>query len=160
MPKPIPQDKSQRLDELAALSQQKEQRFRELESKSPRTTEEADEFSTLREGFSGRQQQIQQLEIGINQQHQQQVEQARQQLMRNVEQAIAEYAQQHGYDLVLDHAFVLYGGDDITRAVIDKLNPPAAGESPGSEEAEAPETPPTEQPAAEESSAEPPTESQ
>ncbi len=161
-PKPVPDDKLKRLDELAALSAQKEQRFRELESKSPRTTEEADEFSALREVMSARQQQLVQLEATINQQYQQRVEAARKELMRKVEETIAQYAQENGYDMVLDRAFVLYGGEDITRAIIDRLNPspqatPAAEEgttSPGGEEAAPPaaeENPPAseEQPSAE-----------
>ncbi len=152
-PKPIAEEKVKRLDELAALSLQKEQLYRELESKSPRTTEEADQFSTMREGLGARQQQLAQLEATINQQYQERVTTAREQLMGNVEEVIAQYAQENGYDIVLDRAFVLYGGEDITFAIIDRLNPPA--ESAPEEEAPAPaaeETQPapeTEQPPAE-----------
>ncbi len=121
---PIPAEKVDRLDELAALSLQKEQRFRDLESKSPRTTEEADEFSALREGGIARQQQVAQLEATINQQYQERITTAREELMGNVEKAIAEYAQENGYDMVLDQAFVLYGGEDITWEIIERLNPP------------------------------------
>ena len=123
-PRPIANEKAKRLDELAALSAQKEQRFRDLESKSPRDDKEADEFSTLREGLNDRQQQLAQLEAMINQQYQERITTARQELMRNVEKAIAEYAQENGYEMVLDRAFVLYGGVDITRAIIERLNPP------------------------------------
>ncbi len=126
MTKPIPDEKVKRLDELAAFSAQKEKRFRELESKSPRTTEEKDEFSTLREGLIARQQQLLRLETTINQQHQERVKTARKELMDKVEEVIAQYAQENGYDMVLDQAFVLYGGEDITWAIIDRLNPPAA----------------------------------
>jgi len=152
-PKSIADEKLKRLDELEALSLQKEQLYRDLESKSPRTTEEADKFSTLREGLIARQQQLAQLEAIINQQYRERVEAARTELMGTVEQAVAEYAQENGYDIVLDRAFVLYGGEDITQAIIDKLNPPAepASEeetpSPAAEETQpAPETeqPPTE----------------
>ena len=124
LPRPIPAEKVERLDELAAFSLQKEQRFRELESKSPRTTEEADQFSTLREGLIARQQQLAQLEATINQDYQERITTAREELMGTVEQIIAQYAQENGYDVVLDRAFVLYGGVDITRAIIDRLNPP------------------------------------
>ncbi len=148
MTKPIPDEKVQRLEELAALSLQKEQRFRDLESKSPRTTEEADQFSTMREGLSARQQQLAQLEAAINQQYQERITTAREQLMGNVEKTIAEYAQENGYEMVLDQAFVLYGGEDITRAIIDRLNPPV---EPAPEE----EAPP---PAAEETRPAPETE--
>ena len=93
LPRPIPDEKVQRLDELAALSAQKEKLFLELESKSPRTTEEADKFSVLREGRNARLQQLAQLEATINQQYQERITTAREELMRNVEKAIAEYAQ-------------------------------------------------------------------
>jgi len=152
MTKPIPDEKAKRLDELAALSAQKEKSFRELESKSPRTTEEADKYSVLREGMIARGQQIKQLESDINQEYQKRITTARKELMGNVEQIIAEYAQENGYDIVLDHAFVLYGGEDITWAIIDRLNPPAEA-APATEEATTPpaeaeaETPPaTEEP--------------
>ncbi|MCK4324230.1 MAG: hypothetical protein KAW89_06840, partial [Armatimonadetes bacterium] len=46
-------------------------------------------------------------------------------LMGNVEQTIAEYAQENGYDIVLERISVWYGGEDISRAIIDRLNPPA-----------------------------------
>ena len=124
MTRPIPAEKVERLDELEALSLQKEQLYRELESKSPRTTEEADQFSTLREGLIARQQQLAQLEATINQQYQERITTAREDLMDKVEQTIAEYAQENGYDIVLDRAFVLYGGEDITWAIIERLNPP------------------------------------
>ena len=124
LPGPIPTEKVQRLDELAALSLQKEQLFLELQSKSPRTTEEADKFSSLREGLSARQQQLAQLEATINQQYQERITTAREDLMDKVEQTIAEYAQENGYGIVLDRAFVLYGGEDITWAIIERLNPP------------------------------------
>jgi len=159
-PRPIADDKVKRLDELAALSTQKEKRFRELESKSPRTTEEADEFSALREVVGARQQQLAQLEAVINQQYQERVETVRQELMRNVEEAIAQYAQNNGYGIVLDRAFVLYGGDDITRAIIERLNPPAEVTPPAEEEVtppaeeEAQPAPETEQPPAEEAEGE------
>ena len=139
MTRPIPDEKVQRLEELAALSAQKEKLFLELESKSPRTTEEADKFSALREGLIARQQQLAQLEATINQQYQERITTAREELMRNVEKAIAEYAQENGYEMVLDQAFVLYGGDDITWAIIDRLNPPAA--TAPEEEAEEPQPP-------------------
>jgi len=148
LPRPIPAEKVERLDELAALSLQKEQLFRELQSKSPRTTEEADEFSVLRECRDARQQQLAQLAATIDQQYQERITTAREQLMGNVEQIIAEYAQENGYDIVLDRAFVLYGGEDITRAIIDRLNPPV---EPAPEE----EAPP---PAAEETQPAPETE--
>jgi len=125
LPRPIPDEKVKRLDELAALSAQKEQRYRDLESKSPRTTEEADQFSTMREGLSARQQQLAQLEAMINQQYQERITTARKELMDKVEEVIAQYAQENGYEMVLDRAFVLYGGEDITWAIIDRLNPAA-----------------------------------
>ncbi len=139
LPRPIPADEVERLKELAALSAQKEKLFLELESKSPRTTEEADKFSVLREGRNARLQQLAQLEATINQQYQERITTAREELMRNVEKAIAEYAQENGYEMVLDQAFVLYGGDDITWAIIDRLNPPAA--TAPEEEAEEPQPP-------------------
>jgi len=148
MTRPIPAERVERLDELEALSLQKEQRFLELQSKSPRTTEEADQFSTMREGLFARQQQLAQLEATINQQYQERITTAREELMGIVEETIAEYAQENGYDIVLDRAFVLYGGEDITWAIIERLNPPL---EPAPEE----EAPP---PAAEETQPAPETE--
>ena len=149
-PRPIAAEKVERLNEREALSLQKEQLHRDLESKSPRTTEEADKFSVLREGLFARQQQLLQLEATINQQYQERVATAREELMDNVEEAIAQYAQENGYDIVLDQAFVLYGGEDITWAIIDRLNPPLEAAPLAEEEATPPgeeEAPPaTEEP--------------
>jgi len=108
----------------------------------------------MREGLSARQQQLAQLETTINQQYQERVATARKELMDKVEEVIAQYAQENGYDIVLDRAFVLYGGEDITRAIIDRLNPPVEAAHPAPEEATPPaeeETPPAteEQPPAE-----------
>lgn len=136
MARPLPDERNARLDELNALAEQKQSRFAELEAKSPRTAEETDNFSTLQEVRNARQQQLAQLEDSIYQQYEQRVSIARKQLMRNVEAAIDEYAQQNGYDLVLDHSFVLYGGENITRAIIDKLNPQPADETGVGEESE------------------------
>ena len=136
MARPLPDEKQARLDELKALAEQKQSLFAELEAKSPRTAEETDAFSTLQEVRNARQQQLAQLEESIYQQYEQRVVMAREQLMRNVEAVIDEYAQQNGYDLVLDHSFVLYGGENITRAIIDKLNPQPAGETEAGEGSE------------------------
>ena len=125
MPAPVPNEKQARLEELAALSEQKESRFADLEAKAPRTTAEAEEFSTLREVRDARRRELSELAISIDEEYKQQLTLARRQLMRSVEQAVAEYAQEQGYDLVLERAVVIYGGDDITRAIIARLNPPA-----------------------------------
>ncbi len=125
MAPPVPDEKQARLEEIAALSEQKERRFAELEAKSPRTTAEAEEFSTLREVRDGRRRDLSDLAISIDEEYMQQRMLARRQLRRNVEQAVADYAQEQGYDLVLERAVVIYGGDDITRAIIARLNPPA-----------------------------------
>ncbi len=125
MAPPVPDEEQARLEEIAALSEQKELRFAELEAKSPRTTAEAEEFSTLREVRDGRRRDLGELAMSIDEEYQQQLTLARRQLMRNVEQAVADYAQEQGYDLVLERAVVIYGGDDITRAIIARLNPPA-----------------------------------
>jgi len=125
MAPPVPDEKQARLEEIAALSEQKERRFAQLEAKSPRTTAEAEEFSTLREVRDARRRDLGELAMSIDEEYQEQLTLARRQLMRNVEQAVADYAREQGYDLVLERAVVIYGGDDITRAIIARLNPPA-----------------------------------
>ena len=123
---PLPEEKQARLDELLGLSEQNRGLYLELEAKFPRTTEETEKFSMLQQNFSLRQQQLMQLENSIYDEYQQQVTAAREHFMGNVEEAVTQCAQENGYDLVLDRAVVIYGGVNITSAIIDRLNPPAA----------------------------------
>ena len=125
---PLPAGKQVRLDELESLSSQKEQRFLELRANPSRSPEEEEEFNPLREISATRQEQLQQREQQIIADYQEKRRVADEVLMRTVEETVAEYAEATGYDLVLDKTVVLYGGEDITRRIIEKLNPPAASE--------------------------------
>ncbi len=128
---PASEEKSARLAELADLSEQNLRRLRELEVKDPRTAQETEHFNMLRELSRDRREQLQQLEADMAREYDEHVAMAQRELMQNVEAAVGEYAQQNGYTLVLDGSVVIYGGEDITRAIIAKLNPPAeeAGEA-------------------------------
>ncbi len=137
MPVPLAEENQARIEELVALAEQNYGRYLELEAKFPRTTEETEEFSMLQQNLSLRQQQLRQLESNIYDEYQQQVATAREHFMGNVEEVVARYAQENGYDLVLDRAVVIYGGADVTSAIIERLNPP--DESPDEEADEAAE---------------------
>jgi len=139
---PLSEEKAARLEELRNLSADKLEQFLELRAKPDRTAEEQEKFNSLRDVAEARQQQLAELEQQILDEYGRKLQQARDVLLQEVEKVITQYAQDHGYDLVLDAAWVLYGGEDITDLIIDRLNqPPGDGEA-AAEEAE--ETEPTE----------------
>ncbi len=92
---------------------------------------------------NGRRLELVQLEEAIIVEYQQRVDDAQQVLLQEVDKIIAQHAQENGYDLVLDQAWVFYGGENITDYIIEQLNQPPSSQPETPSEAEvAPETPP------------------
>lgn len=139
---PLPEEKATRLEELRNLSADKLKRFLELRANPDRTAEEQENFNSLRDVAEARQQQLAELEQQILGEYGRKLQQARDVLLQEVEKVITQYAQDHGYDLVLDGAWVLFGGEDITDLIIERLNQSPGGGEVAAEEAE--ETEPTE----------------
>ncbi len=135
--RPLPEGKAARLEELRSLCAEKLHRFVELRAKADRTPGEDEEFDSLKEVADARQQQLAALEQQIMAEYRGKVDQAQGQLLKVVEKVITQYAQEHNYDLVLDAAWVLYGGEDITDLIIERLNQAPEGGEEGAEEAEA-----------------------
>jgi len=138
---PLPEEKVARLAELKNISAEKEKRFLALRAKGERTAPEEDEFNSLLEVAGARQQQLAELEQQILNEYGDKVDEAQNLLLQEVEEVITQYAQDQKYDLVLDRAWVFYGGDDITDRIIERLNQPSASDEESTEEAPAEEAP-------------------
>jgi len=145
---PLPEEKVARLEELQNISADKEKRFLELRAKAERTAQEEDEFNSLLEVAGARQQQLAELEQRILTEYGGKVGEAQNLLLQEVEKVITQYAQDQKYDLVLDRAWVFYGGDDITDRIIERLNQPSASDEESTEETAAEEAAGEETPAA------------
>ncbi len=125
LPKPLPADKQKRLDDLAKLSAQKERRYLDLQAKTNRTQQEEDEFQTLQETYKSRQRDISQLDQRYSDEFQRARAQMLSELEKKVLAAVAAVAARLKYDLVFNRLAVLYGGNDITDAVLEQLRKPA-----------------------------------
>ncbi len=140
---PLPEDKATRLEELRRISGDKYRRYLDLQAKTERSAEEKEEFNSLGEAANARRQELAQLEEAVVAEYRQKVDDAQQVLLQEVDKIIAQYAQENGYDLVLDQAWVFYGGENITDYIIEQLNQPPSSQLETPSEAEvAPETPP------------------
>lgn len=143
LPRPLPKDKQDRLDALLKLSTDKDQEFRNLRAKTNRTPEEEDKFRTLQDLVEARQQDLQALEQQLVDEILAKQQEYKTQLLAQVREAIVAVAREKGYDLVLDSFGVLYGGEDVTDAVLAVLKkspapapaapPPPAAQPPGGE---------------------------
>ncbi len=120
--RPLSEEDRERLQELRAVSDQREERFSELRAKPDRTPEEAAEFNTLQETYDARVEALQGMQQEIVQELERRRGTALTGLMERVEEAIVEAAEALGYDIVLDADAVFLGGDDITEAVLERLN--------------------------------------
>ncbi len=130
-PRPLSEQDQARLEELRAISDEKDRRYSELRAKADRTPAENEEFASLQEIYEARLNDINQ----SWKQSMSELDDRRQTavagLMATVQEAIKAEAQAGGYNLVLDADAVFFGGDDITDAVIARLNNEAAsGEQP------------------------------
>ena len=122
MPRPLKAEAATRREELRDLNDEKEARFLELRAKVDRSAKEQDEFNQLLEIAEARARQIDTIRQGLQTQLAQRQDDAQAQVITAMEQAVREVAAAGGYHVVLNKVFVLYGGEDITDAVLEKLN--------------------------------------
>lgn len=147
-PRPWAAAKAKRERELREINDAKDARFVELQAKVDRTAQEQEEFNGLQEISDARLKQIQAMADKLRQQFAQRRDQARTDLSNAVTAAVKEVAVQGGYTLVLDKQGVLYGGDEITDAVLQRLNSTTAPTPPPGGGTEGPTTPPADTPPA------------
>ncbi|MBD3292103.1 MAG: hypothetical protein GF393_04205 [Armatimonadia bacterium] len=119
---PLSEEDQQRLEELRRISDKNDERFCALRAKTDRTAEETAEFNALQDMYDASAQTLQAVQDRIMQEFGTRRQTALTGLMDTVKQAINEVAAEAGYDLVLDADMVFYGGEDITDAVVAKLN--------------------------------------
>ena len=128
-PRPLSEQDRERLNELRTVSDERDQRFAALRAKADRTAQETAEFNTLQETYEARVETLQTMQQQIIQELSQRRDFEIDGLMQRVQDAIAETAEALGYPIVLDADAVFIGGDDITEAVLQRLNfgsePPA-----------------------------------
>ena len=132
MPRPLSAKAAKRQKELRDLNSQKEDRYLELEAKTDRTAQEQEEFNGLQELRDARLKQITAIAEDLRRQFAEKRKQAEDALNQSLQAAVKDIAAERKYDLVLNKMGVLYGGDDITAAVLERLNtqagtPAAAG---------------------------------
>ncbi len=123
-------EEQQRLTELQGISLEKDKRFRALEANTNRTPQEQDEFNSLQDIYRARAKTVDEMWQGVLAQLNERRQTAVSGLMGKVRDAIKAEAEAQGLELVLDADAVLYGGVDITEAVLARLNagqPAAAG---------------------------------
>lgn len=130
--RPLSDEDQARVDELRKISDKNDARFSELRANTGRTAEETAEFNALQDMYDASVATLKSLQQSIVEELGTRRDTALEGLMATVQQAVVDTAEEGGYDLVLDADMVFYGGDDITDAVIERLNAgteqPAAGE--------------------------------
>jgi outer membrane protein len=115
-----------RVQELEALSGTREQRLLELRQKKERTAEEeaeAAQWGVIYETSMG---ELQSLQAELQASRLAKFEELSKVVADNVTNAVKSVAQEQKLTLVVRKDAVLYGGADITEAVLTKLNGPAA----------------------------------
>lgn len=126
---PTEQEKK-RVEELRAVSDEKERRFLDLRSKLERTAQEEDEYNGLRETYKTREAALAELNRQFNEELGGRRNEAVGALMTKVQEAIKAEAEAQELDYVFDAEIVFFGGTDITDAVIKRLN---AGQAEGND---------------------------
>ena len=129
-PRPLPQALAKRREELQKLNEEKESRYLELQAKVDRTDKERDEFNQLQEINNARNADIDKVADDLRAQFMEKKTKAETDLTDAITQAVKEVATAAGYVLVLNKMGVMYGGDDITDVVIQKLNGSTAAPRP------------------------------
>lgn len=119
--------RTQRLKELEGASQAREERLFELRQKEERTEEETAELQDLDPLYERRMRELAALQAELHASRRAKLEELSKLLQDNLENAVKEVAEEKELALVLARDSVLYGGTDITDAVLEKLN--AEGES-------------------------------
>ncbi len=121
MTRPLPAEAARRQRELRDVNDKIEERYLALQAKVDRTAGEQDEFSRLQTSLDARKKQIQ----GIRDELQKRLDEQQASLysgaMQSAQNAIVQVATENGFHLVFARGALLYGGEDITALVIEKL---------------------------------------
>ncbi|MGC9317965.1 MAG: OmpH family outer membrane protein [Armatimonadota bacterium] len=123
----LTEQEQQRLEELKQISKQRDEQFANLRAKPDRSAEENTQYNTLNEMAQARLEQIEQIKRELEQELSDRYQTSAEGLREQVRQAIIAQADEGGYDLVVDADAVFVGGEDITDAVIQRLNQATAG---------------------------------
>lgn len=115
-----------RLTELAEDSTQREQRMAELRQNESRTAEEEQEYTELEQTHNRRVAELTNLQLTLEQAVTDKHDELWALVTENVGAAIQAVAEEQSLTLVLQKEAVLYGGVDITDAVVALLSAPAA----------------------------------
>ena len=115
-----------RLTELAENSTQREQRLGELRQNESRTAEEEQEYTELEQTQNRRVAELTNLQLTLEQAVTDKHDELWALVTENVGAAIQTVAEEQSLTLVLQKEAVLYGGVDITEAVVAILSAPAA----------------------------------
>jgi len=131
-PRPLSAEDATRRDELRQISDEKENRFLELESKPDRTPREREDFLQLQEIAQSRSKHIEAIARELQADLMEMQAVAEQELTGNMQAVVQQIAAERGFSIVLNKLGVLYGGEDITATVLEKLNgaAPAAPAAP------------------------------
>jgi Skp family chaperone for outer membrane proteins len=111
-----------RLQELQALSGTREQRLQELQGKETRTPEEDSEMQQWNTLYQQRMVELTKLRDELEKSRQTRFSELNKVITDNVNSAIKAVAEAQKLAVVLRKEMVLYGGEDITSAVLLKLN--------------------------------------
>ena len=115
-----------RLTELAQLSAQREQRLAELGQNESRTAEEEQEYTELEQTHNRRVAELTNLQLTLEQAVSDKHDELWGLVTEGVEAAVQAVAEEQSLTLVLQKEAVLYGGVDITDAVVARLSALAA----------------------------------
>jgi Skp family chaperone for outer membrane proteins len=114
--------RSARLRELEELSNERERRLFELRQKETRTPEETAELDELDPRYEQRMRELAALQAEFQAAANAKLEELSTRLHRNLEEAVRQVAEESELALVLMKESVLYGGIDVTDAVLENLN--------------------------------------
>jgi len=115
-----------RLAELAQLSAQRERRLAELGQNENRTAEEEQEYTGLEQTHTRRVAELTNLQLTLEQTVSDKHDELWGVVADSVAAAVQAVAEEQSLTLVLQKEAVLYGGVDITDAVVARLSAPAA----------------------------------
>ncbi len=114
--------RTQRLSELRELSDEREQRLLELGKKDECTEEEAAERQELETRYEARMAELAALQVEMKASRVAKYEELSELVADSVDNAIKAAVEEQKLALVLRKDSVMYGGVDITEAVLAKLN--------------------------------------
>lgn len=121
MSAPTP-EAQQRLDELAQLSGQREARLKELRGKEERTEEEEAEYQRLNALYSKRMEELAAAQAAAEDSVVEKYDELNALYVESINAAVKAVAEEQGLALVLERESVLFGGADVTEAVLEKLS--------------------------------------